>query len=279
MIHVSDHIVTFRKSLWSEEDLALAESIGMSYDTDKAEVSCSIRLVAPLAVIEFAKKVLKVFMESPEYVQHREEALGKLREAYKGLYSGRQEELRGAIPFYDRLYKHQKVGLQECFLRRDNLLAFEMGLGKTVTAASLSLLDSSKLTLVICPNLVKWNWYRDLTEKFGFDPSTFTILDSASRRTIRAFIGEKFIIVNYEAVKKYYKYIIEKKPDHIILDECHKIKNTNTTLFKAAKYVADHSENARITMLSGSETHCSDRQKTGHNLISGKMCWQRLQSY
>jgi len=106
-----------------------------------------------------------------------------------------------------------------------------------------------KRTLVVSPSLVKWNWMKDLSEEFGFDEYTFTVLDA--KKTVRAIIDERWVIVNYESIPKFRKEIIFQDVGHIILDEVHYTKNPGTSRFKNTKMILDHFPNARVTMLTG----------------------------
>jgi SWI/SNF-related matrix-associated actin-dependent regulator 1 of chromatin subfamily A len=64
-------------------------------------------------------------------------------------------------------------------------------------------------------------------------------------------MNEAFIIVNYESIKKYYEHIIKAEIDHIIIDEAHYIKNSQTDKFKNVKKVISKFPKARVTFLTG----------------------------
>jgi SWI/SNF-related matrix-associated actin-dependent regulator 1 of chromatin subfamily A len=62
---------------------------------------------------------------------------------------------------------------------------------------------------------------------------------------------EAFIIVNYESVEKYYKHIIKSDVNHIIIDEAHYIKNSQTNKFKQVNRILKQYPKARVTFLTG----------------------------
>lgn len=149
-----------------------------------------------------------------------------------------------------KLMKHQLFCLWSATYKRCNLLALAQGLGKTLTAASISKLYNVQRTLIVCPNLVKHNWMRDLCEEFGYDENTFTILDRSKK--IDAVTGqEKFVVVNYESIPKFKNEILFRELGHIIIDECHYIKSTKSARNKQLREIVDSFPKARVTLLSG----------------------------
>lgn len=158
----------------------------------------------------------------------------------KNLYSDIDKELM----------KHQLQCVWTACYKQFNLFALAQGTGKTLTAASISKLYNVNRTLIICPNLVKWNWMRDLSEEFGFDGNSFTIYDS--KKTVKAILNnEKFVVVNFEGLPRFKDEIKFNDIGHIIIDECHKVKSTKTATFKNVKEIVDSFPKARVTLLSG----------------------------
>jgi len=120
----------------------------------------------------------------------------------------------------------------------------------TITSATLSRIHSFPRTVIICPAAVKFNWFRDLTKKFGFNELLFTILDAARRRTIIA-LNERFVIINYDIVTKFESHLTSMKVDHFILDEAHNLKGINTNRVKNVLRVLSQFKDAKVTFLSG----------------------------
>ena len=130
------------------------------------------------------------------------------------------------------LWDHQKEALAHMMYRKVNLLAFEQGLGKTITSASMSKLLKVNRTIIVSPTLVKWNWLEDCSKDWDYDPLLWSILDRNKSKCLKAFLTERFVVVNYEMIEKHWDYLIKSDVGHIIFDECHLIKNQNTRRFK-----------------------------------------------
>ena len=221
MISISGHTITFSKTLWSEDELELAMCLGFTHHVDTNVVSCDITVTAPLAVLEFTKKVL------PEWVSphlggklQSEPVWIDIRNAYKLLFEERTNLFKEKVPYWQKFYKHQKQTLLESIDRDHNLWAIEQRMGKTITALTLSMLRDDKCTVFVTLNTPKWSIPKEVSKEFGLDRMQFSVLDSAESRTIRAFLIEKVIFINYEAVGKYKNYLLERKPTHWVLDEC-----------------------------------------------------------
>jgi SNF2 family DNA or RNA helicase len=125
-----------------------------------------------------------------------------------------------------------------------------MGTGKTLTAATLSKVTSASRTIIIGPNLVKWNWIKDMTEEWGFNPIYWTVLDSNKSKTVRAF-HERFVVLNYEQVERQMNHLVNDQVNHIILDECHYLKNQSSGRSKAVRELIRQTNHPRLTMLTG----------------------------
>jgi SWI/SNF-related matrix-associated actin-dependent regulator 1 of chromatin subfamily A len=67
---------------------------------------------------------------------------------------------------------------------------------------------------------------------------------------IKAF-RERFVVINYEMIDKYFDEITRGECGHIIIDECHYIKNPSTRRSKAVRKLVEHYPDARVTLLSG----------------------------
>lgn len=119
----------------------------------------------------------------------------------------------------------------------------------TITTSSLSKMFNYGRTLIICPALVKWNWMRDMSG-WGYNNMYWTIYDAKPSKTKRAFI-ERFVVVNFETIEKHFNSITADNIDHIIIDECHYIKNHKSGRYKNVEKVVRKFPNARVTLLSG----------------------------
>ncbi len=113
------------------------------------------------------------------------------------------------------LYPFQQEAVEKTvrFLRERGCCynASEPGLGKTVVSlTSIERLTKTSDTLIVCPAVVKLVWEAE-AEKWGFNCKNLEVF-------------------SYDTAKKerYYKAILEKKWDYLILDECHYLSGTET---------------------------------------------------
>jgi len=219
--------VRFKKLMWHESELLLAKCFNFSVDNETGVIIAKIQTTAKRALYEFVRIAFKNFSEAYEEAENRERFFSELEEIYSELGDKVDGLTVKALPYNNMLYTHQREVLREAFYKQYNFLAMDMGTVKTVTGASLSVIDNSTTTFIGCPAAVKYNWFRDLTVKFGFNQSTFSILDASKSKTIQALM-ERFIICNYDVVGKFKERILRSKIDHFILDEAHLLKNHTT---------------------------------------------------
>lgn len=133
------------------------------------------------------------------------------------------------------LLPHQLEGVHFLKERKAGLLAFEQGLGKTMTAlAAFTELQQegvAKRLFVICPNSLKRNWAAEIAR---FYPHfSVTVVDATGRERKSSLASSKadVLIINYEAVRAevtILRGLLSRHPCVLILDESHAIKNTAT---------------------------------------------------
>ena len=236
---------------FSDEERLSAECLNMKVESQNV-VIFDIRKTCKSALLLFMENTDRTLMTNPRFKKDKDAFMKTINELYRN----------DAIEFVKRynpleLYKNinrklNKYQLETIWAKRNckySLCAFEQGLGKTVYAASMSKLFNIKRTLVICPSLVKWNWFMDLTEDWGFNSLSFTILDR--EKPMRAILQEAFVIVNFESIERFMPEIYSSEVEHIIIDEIHYAKNTTSARSKTVKKVVNKFPNARVTMLTG----------------------------
>lgn len=142
-----------------------------------------------------------------------------------------------------KLYPHQITATVFIDKVRNVLLAMDMGTGKSITSIAYVEMNQFNKVLVITPNSLKFNYYNEVL-KFtnskahivNWNKNQYSIEDS------------KYVIVNYEyfnssdksrADEKFNLLKIGKannlKIDAIICDECQKLKNTSSNIYKNFK--------------------------------------------
>lgn len=242
-------VVQLHKGYWSPEEINIASCFGFHYNIETNIITAFLCRTGKAPLKEFIRRSFKNFTESTQELPRRTAFTSELKKSYDSLYKEVSNKMEVVLPYNEDLFVHQAESLQEAYYKQYNFFAFEMGLGKTLTAASLSRLWQSQCTVIICPAAVKWNWYRDLS-KFKYNELFFTILDSSKKRSIKGF-QERFVIINYESLPKFSEYIKLLPVEHIILDEAHNLKNISTDKFKNVARIVKFFPNAKITMLSG----------------------------
>ena len=237
--------IGFHKDQWTIYDLDILECMLETKPDEKGVVRIDIRRMIKRAMFEFIK------ISFPSVARNKKHPFWKeLGDAYKESYDNFYNKLYVPTKSNPPLWQHQLDCLMPMVCKKDIFLALEMGTGKTLTSIYLSKTLNIKKTIIICPAAVKWNWLQDLTRGFGFDEFQFTILDASKTKTIRAY-NEKYIIINYEMLDRYFDYLTRHDIGHIICDEVQKIKNIQTIGFKAVTKIRKHFPKAHLTLLSG----------------------------
>lgn len=241
--------VQFYKKLWHDSEITLAKCFGFHIDVDNGLITASIASTSKRSMFYFLALAYKSFSESEAEAPRRNAFYQDLDNIYN-YYTGYADSvLRSTLPYYSQMFQHQVESMQESYYRQFNFLAFEMGLGKTLTAASMSRMWKINTTLILCPAAVKFNWLADL-KKFGFREYYFTVLDAKKKRTIRA-IEERFVICNYDILDKFGPELLEREFGHFILDEAHNLKNHLSARSKNLAQLVKHYPQTPITFLSG----------------------------
>jgi SWI/SNF-related matrix-associated actin-dependent regulator of chromatin subfamily A-like protein 1 len=176
-------------------------------------------------------------------------------------------ELTLDIPLQMTLREYQRGGVAYNLLHKRVIIGDDMGLGKTGQAIA-SIVGGDIIyqqtgenpvypCLVICPSSVKYNW-QDQWQKWTGRNITMILNDSVKRNWWLYYEANmtKVFIVNYESLKKYFVNSIEKgdakhlrlnhikfneniqRFNSIIIDECHRVKDTKTLQTKFTKGIS-----------------------------------------
>lgn len=193
---------------------------------------------------------------------YRKRILADINEAYKLFQDGFDNAVSIRNPevykLFDKMFLHQKEATRIQCYKQYTLLSFEQGLGKTMSALLPSLILNTPITLIIVPNSLKYNWMEEMTEtwqnRFGYSvPKTEISILSAGNKSMES-LHERFVIINYDMVEKYYEYLITKNIRRIIIDECQYLKNRDTKRTKIIKtlvYKLNQTSKCSVSFLSG----------------------------
>lgn len=143
-------------------------------------------------------------------------------------------------------WKHQ----MEAIARASNLdnfaLFFEMGAGKTSTVINIArakILEKGPLrVLVFCPPVVIGNWREEWLRHSELDPKGIVPLTGSSKKRLEAFQkGAQVFITNYEVLtmEPLFDAFFKWKPDVLIFDESHKLKDPKSKRAKQAEILAN----------------------------------------
>jgi SNF2 family DNA or RNA helicase len=133
-------------------------------------------------------------------------------------------------------YKHQVDALNFSMAKNSVLLEHDCGLGKTLAAITIlrskfAFEKNMCKTLILTPQITIANWIDEIV-RFSRIPkeSIVSLQDSATRSKILKKINNldsvKIIIINYEGLLgDSFKFLENWKPEVVIADEIHKIKN------------------------------------------------------
>jgi SNF2 family DNA or RNA helicase len=129
-------------------------------------------------------------------------------------------------------YQHQASGIREMALRRSFILAWDMGLGKSLAALTVFAIDVARgwaeTCVIISPPGLKGNWMDEIEKFTGF---AAVVMDGGPEERVRQLFeymmikGPKVLIMNYEYAYLEEKALANMRFDIAIYDEAHYIKN------------------------------------------------------
>lgn len=113
------------------------------------------------------------------------------------------------------------------------LLAFDMGLGKTVISLSYLRRNPEALpAVVVCPAAVKYQWRKESIRWLGIEP---LVIEGR-----KPFVSERvpLVIINYDILPYHLDSLQSLDPKTVIVDECHYISNPRAKRSKAVRSLA-----------------------------------------
>ncbi len=155
------------------------------------------------------------------------------------------------------LYSYQKEDATRMVFGNNWLNFSEMGVGKTPEAIQVVEEGGYKVPLIVCPNSLRLEWERQISEWIGEGHTAVATPDSFEKLGPLVYSfqnGQKYRIINYEALRvdRHLELLNLMPFDCIIFDEIHKLRNPKTKLVKGAWDFLNKHPNAKIIGLSGS---------------------------
>ena len=121
-------------------------------------------------------------------------------------------------------------------LRGRVLLAHEMGLGKTLIALWWwAKHKTASPAVVVCPASVKYQWEHECLVNIGVRPY---VLEGQTPSRNGRMAKPRIVIVNYDILHHWTKWIEKLDPQCIVVDECQYVKNMETKRSKAVRALA-----------------------------------------
>jgi len=130
------------------------------------------------------------------------------------------------------LRKYQRKGVNT-MLKKFNgraLLADDMGLGKTLQAITIISKMPDKMTLIVCPSPLKYNWVDEFKK---FLPSVKPYVCKGQTPPPKSKIKNNIFICNYEIIQYWKDFFLKKKIDILFCDEGHYVKSKTAKRTKA----------------------------------------------
>lgn len=144
-------------------------------------------------------------------------------------------------------WQHQREAFERAKAHTDFGLFFEMGTGKTFTTINILrwrylAVGRVMRTFIFCPPIVRENWRRELRMASRLGPQV-EVLDGTEKQRVATLAATKrtIFITNYESLtmKTLFEALTEFKPEVLVFDECHRLKNAQAKRTKAAIELAD----------------------------------------
>ncbi len=149
------------------------------------------------------------------------------------------------------LFEYQRAGVEYALMAKNTLFADPPGVGKTIQTIGFMNVKRLSRVLVICPTSVVHNWEKEI-KKWSIDPLTVHVFNPR-----HAYLEGKpnVLIMSYYYVGYIanVQYALRNGPyEHLIIDECHFLKNPKAKRTKhvlAVNGLRGHAEN--IHAISG----------------------------
>lgn len=127
--------------------------------------------------------------------------------------------------------KFQKASIQKACrdFKCRSLLAFDMGLGKTLTSLwCIREYPLARPLVIVCPAIMKFYWQQEAAKVLGVEP---IILNGTKPHLVDSDI----VVINYDILQYWVDKLRLIRPKAVILDECQAYKNLRSKRTRAVK--------------------------------------------
>lgn len=111
------------------------------------------------------------------------------------------------------------------------LLALEMGLGKSITSLTWVEENLARPCIIVCPKSLKWNWQQEIRTHLNRG----SVILEGTKPPAQLRSRPKYVIINYDILQPWLKYLQSLQAWTVILDECHLLKNRKSRRYKMCK--------------------------------------------
>jgi len=245
---------------WTVSTASLYEIIKIYRNSDKIQFDFGNNESRKI----FINKIKKIDIAEEEkrkqleiLIQNKEKWI-RLKNELEKNYEIHSERLHSYLNDGIKLYPHQIVAALFTNEVRNVLISHEMGLGKTLVSILYCEMNNFEKVFVITPNSLKFNYFGEV-EKFT-NSKAHIVNWNKNKYSIEE---AKYVIVNYDFFnpsdeKRFlnkWKKLNIKTIDALILDECQKIKETKTNIYKNYKKTFNkkifRNENVSKVFMSG----------------------------
>lgn len=220
------------KQNWSDINGAMKSAAQGSAKFNGKEKNWSIPIDKAVAV---AKAVREHYEELADAIEDNKYVKNLLTQTIQRVELSSAVETDIELPensFFPYLRKYQRVApvMYMTGERKRILIADEMGLGKSLQALACAELAGHQRILIVCPSVVKHNWYNEIDKWVG-DADICSFIINGWEGNIEQ---TRFNIINYDILDRRIDHLMANDYDCIIFDEVHRIKNPKSKTSIAA---------------------------------------------
>lgn len=180
---------------------------------------------------------IKTLKERQEKLEEKKKYWLEYKKQLEETYKVHEDKLHQNLKEDVQLLPFQSQAVLFGDVVRNVLFALEMGCGKTLISIALAEYNNFSKVFVITPNSLKFNYFYEVEK---FTNSKAHIINWKKNKY--SFEESKYIIINYDffrnnnSIKKFEKLNLGKI-ECLILDECHRIKNPKSNIYKNFKAI------------------------------------------